>query len=58
MNQLGYSRQTPVPVTSDNGLTFQANLSNPIPSGQLLQPNGSALGLQTNLGANAAAVSS
>lgn len=54
VNQLGYSRQTPVPVTSDNGLTFQANLSNPIPSGQLLQPNGSALGLQTNLGANAA----
>ena len=52
VNQLGYSRQTPVPVTSDNGLTFQANLTNPVPSGQLLQPNGSALGLRTNLGAS------
>ena len=36
LNQIGYSRNTPVPVTSDNGLTFQANLTNPIPSGQLL----------------------
>ena len=52
VNQLGYSRQTPVPVTSDNGLTFQANLANPVPSGQLLQPNGSDLGLRTNLGAS------
>ena len=51
VNQLGYARQTPVPVTSDNGLTFQANLTNPVPSGQLLQPNGSSLGLRTNLGA-------
>jgi len=50
VNQIGYSRQTPVPVTSDNGLTFQANLSNPVPSLQLLQPNGSSLGLATNLG--------
>ena len=52
VNQLGYSRQTPVPVSTDNGLTFQANLTNPVPSGQLLQPNGSALGLRTNLGAS------
>jgi hypothetical protein len=50
INQTGYSRNTPVPVTSDNGLTFQANLSNPVPSGQLLPPNGSSLGLATNLG--------
>ncbi len=50
INQIGYSRNTPVPVTSDQGLTFQANLSNPVPSGQLLQPVGSALGLSTNLG--------
>jgi hypothetical protein len=50
INQVGYARNTPVPVSSDNGLTFQANLSNPVPSGQLLQPNGSSLGLQTNLG--------
>ncbi len=50
VNQTGYSRNTPIPVTSDNGLTFQANLSNPVPSGQLLEPVGSALGLATNLG--------
>ena len=29
LNQIGYSRNTPVPVTSDNGLTFQANLTQP-----------------------------
>ena len=56
VNQLGYSRQTPVPVSSDNGLTFQANLSNPVPSGQLLQPNGSALGMAANLGASLATI--
>src|SRR5260221_14181595 len=50
VNQIGYSRNTPIPVTSDNGLTFQANLTNPVPSGQLLPPNGSSLGLATNLG--------
>jgi hypothetical protein len=50
INQLGYSRNTPVPVTSDNGLTFQANLTNPVPSGTLLEPVGSALGLRANLG--------
>jgi hypothetical protein len=50
INQIGYSRNTPVPVSSDNGLTFQANLSNPVPSNQLVQPVGSSLGLLTNLG--------
>jgi hypothetical protein len=50
INQIGYSRNTPVPVSTDNGLTFQANLSNPVPSGQLVQPVGSGQGLQTNLG--------
>ncbi len=50
INQLGFSRNTLVPVTTDQGLTFQGTLSNPVPSGQLLQPNGSSLGLQTNLG--------
>ena len=50
LNQIGYSRNTPVPVTSDNGLTFQADLTNPIPSGQLLVPVGSSQGLTTNLG--------
>jgi Carboxypeptidase regulatory-like domain len=52
VNQQGFARQTPVPVSSDNGLTFQANLTNPVPTGQLLQPNGSSLGLRTNLGAS------
>ncbi len=50
INQLGFSRNTFVRVTADQGLTFQGTLSNPVPSGQLLQPNGSSLGLQTNLG--------
>jgi hypothetical protein len=50
INQIGYSRNTLVPVSTDNGLTFGANLSNPVPSGQLLQPVGSGLGLSTNLG--------
>ena len=36
------SRNTPVPVTSDNGLTFQANLTNPVPSLQLLRPTARA----------------
>jgi hypothetical protein len=50
LNQIGYSRSTPVPVTNDGGLTFGATLSNPVPSGTLLQPVGSSLGLSTNLG--------
>jgi hypothetical protein len=50
LNQIGYSRNTPVPVTNDAGLTFTANLSNPVPSGVLLEPIGSSLGLSTNLG--------
>ena len=37
LNQIGYSRSTPVPVTNDSGLTFGANLSNPVPSGTLLR---------------------
>jgi hypothetical protein len=50
LNQTGYSRSTPVPITSDNGLTFNATLANPVPSGQLLAPVGSGLGMRTNLG--------
>jgi carboxypeptidase family protein len=52
INQFGYSRNTPLPVSSDNGLTFLADLTNPVPSGQLLPPIGSSLGLRTNLGGN------
>ena len=51
INQAGYSQATPVLVTTDNGITFTgANLSNPVPSGQLIQPVGSANGLASQLG--------
>ena len=41
INQQGFSVGTPVLTTNDNGLTFTgANLTNPIPSGQLVQPVG------------------
>jgi hypothetical protein len=53
INQSGFSQPTPVLVTQDNGLTFTgATLSNPVPSGQLVQPVGSALGLASSLGQN------
>ena len=53
INQAGFSQATPVLVTTDNGLTFTgANLSNPVPSGQLIQPVGSANGLASQLGQN------
>jgi hypothetical protein len=53
INQAGFSQATPVLTTSDNGITFTgANLTNPIPSGQLIQPVGSALGLASQLGQN------
>jgi hypothetical protein len=53
INQAGFSQATPVLVTQDNGLTFTgANLTNPIPSGQLIAPAGSALGLASSLGQN------
>ena len=51
INQSGFSQATPVLTTSDNGLTFTgATLSNPLPSGQLIQPVGAALGLRSQLG--------
>jgi len=53
INQAGFSQATPVQVTTDNGLTFTgATLSNPLPSGQLIQPVGAALGLRSQLGQN------
>jgi hypothetical protein len=53
INQSGFSQGTPIVVTTDNGLTFTgANLTNPIPSGALLQPVGAALGLRSSLGQN------
>jgi hypothetical protein len=53
INQAGFSQPTPVIVSNDNGVTFTgATLSNPLPSGTLIQPVGSALGLQSQLGQN------
>ena len=53
INQAGFSQATPVLVTNDNGITFTgATLANPLPSGTLIQPVGSALGLRSQLGQN------
>lgn len=53
INQQGFSVGTPVLVTNDNGITFTgATLANPIPSGTLVQPVGSALGFGSSLGQN------
>ncbi|HET9360020.1 MAG TPA: carboxypeptidase-like regulatory domain-containing protein [Vicinamibacterales bacterium] len=51
INQSGFSQATPVLTTSNNGVSFTGvTLSNPLPSGELIQPPGSSLGLQTSLG--------
>jgi hypothetical protein len=47
--QAGFSQTTPIVPSPDNGLTFQANLFNPFPSG-VLDPVGSSLGPNTFLG--------
>jgi hypothetical protein len=53
INQQGFSVGTPILATNDNGITFTgANLTNPIPSGQLVQPVGGSLGLGSSLGQN------
>jgi len=53
---VGFSRQTPLVATLDNGLTPAMSLSNPFPASiyprGLLQPIGSSQGLSTNLGQN------
>jgi hypothetical protein len=49
VNQTGYSRDTALTPSLDNGQTFRATLSNPFPDG-LLEPVGSGLGLMTNVG--------
>ena len=53
---VGFSRQTPLVASLDNGLTPVASLSDPFPAaiypGGLLQPIGNSLGLSTNLGQN------
>jgi hypothetical protein len=49
VNQVGYSRDTALTPSLDNGRTFIATLANPFPNG-LLEPVGSGLGLMTNVG--------
>ncbi len=47
--QTGYSATTSVLASLDNGLSYSANLTNPVPGG-LIQPLGAAGGLTTALG--------
>jgi hypothetical protein len=49
VNQVGFSRDTTLTASLDNGQTFIATLANPFPGG-LLEPVGSGLGLMTNVG--------
>jgi len=50
-NQAGFAQPTPIQVTLDNGITFTgADLTNPLPGGQLTQPVGAANGLASQLG--------
>jgi len=49
VNQVGYSRDTTLTPSLDNGQTFVATLANPFPNG-LLDPVGSALGIMTSVG--------
>jgi hypothetical protein len=55
---VGFSRQTPLVASLDNGLTPAVSLSNPFPAsiytGGLLQPIGASQGLATNLGQSVA----
>ncbi|MGH9657634.1 MAG: hypothetical protein ACRD96_03760, partial [Bryobacteraceae bacterium] len=49
VNQTGFSRNTELVPSVDNGQNFIANLTNPFPGG-FLSPLGAAGGLSTNLG--------
>ena len=49
VNQSGFSLQTQIVPSVDNGLTYQASLANPFPTG-VLQPRGASLGLSALLG--------
>lgn len=49
-NQTGFSQPTSILTTDNNGNTFLTDLTNPIPSGTLVQPTGSSLGASTGLG--------
>ncbi len=47
----GFSQSTPIDASSDNGLSFNATLANPLPDG-LLPPLGPAGGMKTALNQN------
>ena len=47
--QSGYSQTTTIVPSIDNGVTYQANIGNPFPTG-IQQPTGNRLGLATFLG--------
>jgi hypothetical protein len=47
--QPGFSQNTQIAISPDQGLTFRGNLTNPFPDG-LLQPAGASLGADTFLG--------
>jgi hypothetical protein len=51
VDQTGFSRQTTLTTSQDNGQTFVGTLENPFPGG-FLQAQGASLGLSTNLGQN------
>lgn len=50
-NQSGFSQPTGI-ITTTNSATFLTDLTNPVPTGTLIQPVGSALGYGTSLGLN------
>ncbi len=49
--QPGYAQVTPIVVTNDSGLTYQASLSRPFPGGAI-QPAGNSQGVNTFVGQN------
>jgi hypothetical protein len=49
--QPGYAQVTPVVVSNDSGLTYQASLSRPFPGG-VIQPAGNSQGVNTFVGQN------
>ena len=51
VQQIGFSQNTPLNVSTDNGLTFMETLSNPFRGG-VLDPAGASAGIATFLGQN------
>jgi len=49
-NQLGFTQPTGIITTDNNGATFLTDLTNPIPTGGLIQPAGNSRGAATGLG--------